>query len=124
MSTATEILKKLEADKFLSDRRYASAFARDKARFAYWGKYKIGFMLSQKKIKKEYIKKALESIDENEYLEILKCIINRKINQAGEEAYTYEGRTKIYRSVAQKGYEPALISKILRTRKKPEEGEE
>lgn len=61
---AAELLESLKADGYVSDFRYASAFAREKAALTGWGSVKISYMLAGKGIAKDVISKALEEIDE------------------------------------------------------------
>ena len=45
------IINKLIEDDFLNERRYATAFARDKFRFNQWGRIKISYALKLKGIR-------------------------------------------------------------------------
>ena len=67
-----KILKILTEGKFINEERYAMAFSRDKFRYNKWGKIKIGSALKMKRIPDEIISKAINSIDETEYLDLLK----------------------------------------------------
>lgn len=60
---AEQILELLKEEKYVDDRRYASAYARDKASIAGWGKVKIRYMLKSKDISRDDINAALEEID-------------------------------------------------------------
>lgn len=60
---AARVLDTLVAEKYVDDRRYAAAYARDKAMISGWGETKIRFMLSGKGIDRNLISEALEEID-------------------------------------------------------------
>ncbi len=60
---AQEILEALQAEKYVDDLRYASAFARDKASLSGWGPVKIRFALAGKGIDKTTVDAALGEID-------------------------------------------------------------
>lgn len=60
---ASAVVEALKKDNYVNDRRYASAFARDKASIQGWGAVKIRYMLSAKGISREDIDAALEDID-------------------------------------------------------------
>lgn len=60
---AAGIMASLEKDGFVSDSRYASAFAREKSCLAGWGPVKIRFALRAKKIPEELIGAALGEVD-------------------------------------------------------------
>ena len=60
---ADRIVASLVKDRFVDDRRYASAFAREKAALQGWGPVKIRFQLRGKGIPEEVISEALQEID-------------------------------------------------------------
>lgn len=108
-----KIIKILEKERYLDDSRYARAVAHSKATYSYWGKIKIRIYLLRKGITPHDIDEALDGIDPEEYEKALVKVLTAKKNQLGEEADTYEGRTKIYRHAAAKGYELSLIAQLI-----------
>ena len=60
---AERIVASLVRDRFVDDRRYAAAFAREKAALQGWGVVKIRFQLRGKSISDEIITEALQEID-------------------------------------------------------------
>ena len=60
---AERIVASLVRDCFVDDRRYAAAFAREKAALQGWGVVKIRFQLRGKGISDEIITEALQEID-------------------------------------------------------------
>ena len=60
---ADRIVESLLQDRFVDDRRYAGAFAREKSALQGWGAVKIRFLLRGKGIPDEIISEALEEID-------------------------------------------------------------
>ena len=60
---AERIVASLVEDRFVDDRRYASAFAREKAALQGWGPVKIRFQLRGKGISDDVIAGALQEID-------------------------------------------------------------
>ena len=60
---AERIVASLVWDRFVDDRRYAAAFAREKAALQGWGVVKIRFQLRGKGISDEIITEALQEID-------------------------------------------------------------
>ena len=60
---AERIVASLVRDRFVDDRRYAAAFAREKAVLQGWGVVKIRFQLRGKGISDEIITEALQEID-------------------------------------------------------------
>ena len=60
---ADRIVESLLQDRFVDDRRYAGAFAREKSALQGWGAVKIRFLLRGKGISDEIISEALAEID-------------------------------------------------------------
>ena len=60
---ADRVVASLLKDKFVDDRRYAAAFAREKSALQGWGAVKIRFLLRGKGISDEIISEALAEID-------------------------------------------------------------
>lgn len=111
---AEEILASLRRARFYDDVRFAAAFVRDKLIYNRWGRRKIAMALSAKRISRDIAAEALDTIADKEYEEILLALMRGKARTI-REGNTYEGRTKLYRSVASRGFETALISRFIRT---------
>lgn len=60
---AEKVVKTLIDEKYVDDRRYAEAYAREKSAISGWGEVKIRYMLSAKGIGRDVISQALEEID-------------------------------------------------------------
>ena len=60
---AARIVASLTGDRYVDDRRYAAAFAREKSSLQGWGTVKIRFQLRGKGISDEIISEALGEID-------------------------------------------------------------
>lgn len=110
---AEHIIASLVQRRFIDDRRFCRAFVRDKMMFAHWGRRKITLSLIQKCVERDIIAEALEEIDEAEYLSVLKKIVSAKAKTI-DDAETYDGRTRIFRFAVSKGFEPALVSNVIR----------
>lgn len=106
------ILKSLVKDGFIDEVRYACAFVHDKVRFAKWGRMKIAQALRMKNIPDDIVSDALSSIDDDEYMSALKDVVKSRLRTV-KGASEYERKMKTMKSVAGRGYEPALIGKIL-----------
>ncbi|KAA6342322.1 Regulatory protein RecX, partial [termite gut metagenome] len=72
------ILNRLEKEKFIDNERYARSFINDKVRFAKWGKLKIKQALYFKQIPSEVVNRELEEVDEEEYLSVLRDLLEKK----------------------------------------------
>ncbi|KAA6345126.1 Regulatory protein RecX [termite gut metagenome] len=112
---ATErILSCLEAEGFIDEERYTRSFANDKLRFAKWGKVKIRQALFFKRIPSEMVEKGLEKLNEEEYLSVLRELIEKKKKSIhGENEYEKKGR--LIRFALGKGFEMKDIEKCIKT---------
>lgn len=106
------IIKYLIKEGYIDESRYAAAFVHDKVRFAKWGRAKIAQALWQKRIPTCVADAALTSIDEDEYMAALKDVVASRYRQT-KGATEYERKIKTMKSVCSRGYEPALVRKVL-----------
>ena len=106
------IIKYLIKEGYIDESRYAAAFVHDKMRFAKWGRAKIAQALWQKRIPAGVADEALASIDEDEYMAALKDVVASRYRQT-KGATEYERKIKTMKSVCSRGYEPALVRKVL-----------
>ena len=106
-----DIIRYLEDLKFLSDRRYAKAFATDKVRFSSWGRHKIRTHLAAKRIPSEFISEAMEKIDAKEYAEALDKAARAKAGNL--DLKEREDKMKLYRHLISRGFESGLISRKI-----------
>ena len=107
-----KILDHLTQSKFIDEERYAVAFARDRFRYNKWGRIKIGSALKMKRIPEELIRNALDTIDDTEYLDLLKSIleIHRKNIKAKNQ---FDLKGKLLRHCLSKGFESHLVYDLL-----------
>jgi regulatory protein len=107
-----EVITELIKDNYLNEERYAQSYIRGKYRMKKWGRRKILQELNRKKISVYCIKKGLKEIDEEEYMDNLRSIINVRLRK-----YTtpldYMSRQKIKAFCYNKGYEPSEIQTVL-----------
>ena len=107
-----EIITRLTNENFIDEARYCRAFVNDKVRFNRWGRLKITAALREKRLPQEYIKEAMENIDEDAYLQSLQETIDIKHRELkGKDDFATQ--QKIIRHAASRGYEPSLIIKAI-----------
>ena len=108
-----KIIARLTEEKFIDEARYCRAFVNDKVKFNRWGRIKITASLREKHLPQEHIKEALESIDEEIYMQALQETIDIKRRELkGKDDFATQ--QKIIRHAASRGYEPALIMKTIK----------
>ena len=107
-----EIITRLTNEKFIDEARYCRAFVNDKVRFNRWGRLKITAALRDKRLPQEYIKEAMDNIDEDAYQQSLQETIDIKRRELkGKDDFATQ--QKIIRHAASRGYEPSLIIKAI-----------
>lgn len=108
-----KIIERLIKERFIDEERYCRAFVNDKIRFNHWGKIKITAALREKQIDKKYISSAIDNIDENEYMQILRDIlITKQKEYKGKEDFAT--KQKLIRFAASRGFEPTKILQIIK----------
>lgn len=106
-----QITDKLRSERFIDDRRYASAYTRDKIKFDRWGFVKIRIMLQSKGIDRKIINEVADEFDRNEYRTMISNELSKKVKTLkGSE---FEIRAKLIRYGSSKGYEMDIISDCL-----------
>lgn len=108
---AEYVIEYLKEHNFLNETRYARAYTLDKLRFNHWGRIKLRLMLASKHLDADTIKYALNEIEEQEYLDILRQVINIKAKKY--DIKDPSERQKLIRSVYSRGFEPPLINQVI-----------
>jgi regulatory protein len=110
---AEQILCQLVEADYINEERFARAFARGKFRIKHWGKNKIRQELKFRKISEYCIKQGLSEISDDEYLEILKQVIEKKLRSAGTFATSLQNH-KIAIYTISRGFEADLVWEMLK----------
>jgi regulatory protein len=109
---AVKILNYLIKNKFIDEERYSEAFVNDRFRYNKWGRLKIGAALKMKRVPEDIIRKALSNIDDGEYLDLLKSIIEKhRRNVKAKNQHDLKG--KLLRHCLSKGFESHLVYDLL-----------
>lgn len=117
-----DLISKLIEENFLNEERYALGFTGGRFRMKKWGRVKIKYELKQKQISDYNIRKALDSIEEADYLKTIKKLAETKwnsIKEPGIDVYTRIAKTTAY--LLQKGYESVYIKRVLGELRAPKE---
>jgi len=116
-ASMVKVLQTLKKEGFIDESRYAGMFVRDKLRINRWGKIKIQYMLSAKRIPEKIIRDALDGIDDQNYQAILKEELSKK-QKSVKAKNPFEVRNKLARFAQQRGFESGLIFQVLDEMKK------
>lgn len=103
-----EIIVELIKDNFLNEVRFAQSFARGKFRIKRWGKIKIKQEMKLKALSDYCIRKGLAEIDEEEYIETIDRLLNKKADVIKGENQ-FEKNRKLAAFAIQKGFESKLV---------------
>lgn len=106
------IVAQLENEKFIDEERYCRAFINDKYKFAKWGKVKIAQALQLKKIPPYVYNLMLNNIDEDEYLTILRNLLESKKKSVRANS-SYEQNGKLVRFALSRGFEMKDIRQCM-----------
>ncbi len=108
-------LQYLIENNLLNENRFIDAYARGKFNIKSWGRRKITIALQQKKIDVNKIKQSIEHIDEDMYIQRLNIVLEKKNQQLIKETDEFKKKQKLVYFAMQKGYEPDLIYKAIKT---------
>jgi len=108
---AEKIVNFLVEQKFVDEKRYTTAFVKDKMKFNKWGRVKTAYMLRMQGIDKDMISGVFSEIDENEYIEILTGELQKKMkNIRGNE---FEVKGKLFRFATSRGFETDIVNQTI-----------
>lgn len=110
------VLERLARERYFDDARFARAFVRQKAGYGRWGRRKIAYALAMKRIDRAIVADALSEIEPDAYADNLRGLLQAKLRSGGADMLqSYEGRTKLFRYAAGRGYEPDAIAAAIRS---------
>jgi regulatory protein len=108
-----ELIADLISNDFLNEERFAKTYARGKFRMKNWGRNKIMHELKLRKVSNYCINEALKEIDENDYIQILEKIIEKKITSATFKNQ-FDRLKKLTDFALSKGYEYEIIQDVIK----------
>lgn len=102
------IIANLISDNYLNEERFAKAFAGGKFRIKKWGRIKIRIELKKRKISDYCIKKAMQEIDEQDYIKTLNSVLAKKLKE-NPKGKLQVRNYKAAQYAASRGFESDLI---------------
>lgn len=108
-----EIIVQLIEEKFLDEERFSRSYVRGKFRINKWGKVRIKQELKRRNISDYCIRKGMEEINEDAYLEQAKEVIQNK-NKLLKESDAFKRRNKLASYAIRRGYESELVWSIVK----------
>jgi regulatory protein len=107
------LIAQLISDGFINEERFARTFAGGKFRIKKWGRVKIKNELKAKKITDYCIRKAMEEINDKDYLKALKAIIDKKAKEI-KETNLFKKANKIAAYCISRGFESDVVWDALK----------
>jgi regulatory protein len=106
------VIAELITKNFLSEERFAKAYAGGKFRIKKWGRVKIRLELKRRKLSDYCIKKGLAEIDEDDYLKTLKKIAEEKSKNV-KEKNALKKKFKVMNYLLSRGFENDLVREVV-----------
>lgn len=106
------IMERLVKERYVDDERYARAFVKDKVRYNKWGRRKVEQALWQKHIDDDIRQRILDEIDDEEYLSILRPLLQQKRKSTKAQS-DYELNQKLIRFALSRGYTYDIIRQCI-----------
>ncbi|QQL50950.1 regulatory protein RecX [Mucilaginibacter ginkgonis] len=110
-----QTISKLIDGNFLNEERFAKAYVHGKLHIKHWGRIKIKQGLKLKRVSEPLIKKALLSIDLDEYEKILRNLLEKKKRSINEKE-GYKLNYKLIQYAQSRGFESDLVRQVLQSR--------
>lgn len=98
---------------FLNEERFSKAFARGKFSIKNWGRVRIVNELKFRNISPYNIKTALKEINEEDYLQTIQKVAEKKWTLI-KEPNAYKKRSKLLTYLSSKGYESEFIYEVAK----------
>lgn len=109
---ADAIIDYLYDEKYIDELRFANAYARDKMRYNHWGRQKIEQQMRLLQISAPSRSEALDTLPNEEYVEILKEMLESKARSVKADT-DYERNGKLIRFALGRGFEMKFIMQVL-----------
>ena len=112
-NTVENIISRLIGDNFLNEERFSKAYAQGKFKQKGWGRIKIKQGLKFKRVPDVLIKKALLTIDGDDYISTLTNVLTKKAALLTEKE-PFKRKYKLQQFALSRGYEADLIADVLK----------
>jgi len=110
---ADALLARLIEENYLNEERFATSFARGKFSLKKWGRIKIKYELTLKKVSAANIKTSLKELNEDDYLKTIQVLVEKRWHALNDED-NVSRQAKTINYLLQKGYEMPLVQQALK----------
>lgn len=106
------VVEYLVANRYVDDRRYARSFVNDKLKYNKWGPRKIEQSLWMKHIDESVLREALDDVDNEEYISVLRPLLTSKRKTTKAET-DYEMNQKLLRFAIGRGFTFEQVKEVI-----------
>lgn len=108
----TRVMQRLITERYVDDERFARAFANDKVKYNKWGRRKVEQAMWLKHIAEDIRQRVLDSIDDEEYIAILRPLLQQK-RRSVKAHNDYELRQKLIKFAIGRGFTMDIIKQCI-----------
>ena len=106
------VMQRLITERYVDDERFARAFANDKVKYNKWGRRKVEQAMWLKHIAEDIRQRVLDSIDAEEYIAILRPLLQQK-RRSVQARNDYELRQKLIKFAIGRGFTMDIIKQCI-----------
>lgn len=106
------VMQRLITERYVDDERFARAFANDKVKYNKWGRRKVEQAMWLKHIAEDIRQRVLDSIDDEEYIAILRPLLQQK-RRSVKARNDYELRQKLIKFAIGRGFTMDIIKQCI-----------
>ena len=106
------VVEYLVANRYVDDRRYARSFVNDKLKYNKWGPRKSEQSLWMKHIDESILREALDDVDNEEYISVLRPLLTSKRKTTKAET-DYEMNQKLLRFAIGRGFTFEQVKEVI-----------
>lgn len=106
------VMQRLITERYVDDERFARAFANDKVKYNKWGRHKVEQAMWLKHIAEDIRQRVLDSIDDEEYIAILRPLLQQK-RRSVKAHNDYELRQKLIKFAIGRGFTMDIIKQCI-----------
>lgn len=106
------VMQRLITERYVDDERFACAFANDKVKYNKWGRRKVEQAMWLKHIAEDIRQRVLDSIDDEEYIAILRPLLQQK-RRSVKAHNDYELRQKLIKFAIGRGFTMDIIKQCI-----------
>lgn len=106
------VMQRLITERYVDDERFARAFANDKVKYNKWRRRKVEQAMWLKHIAEDIRQRVLDSIDDEEYIAILRPLLQQK-RRSVKAHNDYELRQKLIKFAIGRGFTMDIIKQCI-----------